>query len=311
MWSYAIKRLLAFTPVYFVVVALVTYIAWEHMNVVDAWLPKNAHNKARMEKMQEFGLTGNLWARNYKKISRAVRFDFGRSLAHNEPVTQILRQRSWVSVLLTLPALLLSTIFAVCIGLLSAFFRGRPFDRFLMMMATVGMSVSFLVYIIVFQFLLAFKFRWFEIYGFEDSILSSLQFLYLPILIQVLVSLGYDTRFYRAVMVEESNQDYIVTAYAKGVSKLRVIFVHMLRNAMIPIITRVFISLPFIFMGSFLLEVFFGVPGLGSILITSLTGKTDPPLIIGVSTILCTIYLIFNVITDIMYAVFDPRVRLS
>ncbi|HAA56351.1 MAG TPA: hypothetical protein DCE42_16420 [Myxococcales bacterium] len=311
MWSYAIKRTLSFIPVYLVVVSFITFIAWEHMDVVDAWLPKNATPTARAEKMKELGLTGNVLARNYRKAIRSIQFDFGNSLAHRQPVSEILIQRSWVSVFLTLPALILSTIFAVIIGLLSAVFRGRPFDRFLIVMATLGMSVSFLVYIIVLQFLLAFKLQWFHIYGFDDNVLKSVQYLILPIMIQVLVSMGYNTRFYRAVMVEESTQNYIVTAYAKGVSRFHVIFVHMLRNAMIPIITRFFISLPFVFMGSFLLEVFFGVPGLGSILLTSLTGKTDPPLIIGATTILCTLYLLLNVITDIMYAVFDPRVRLN
>jgi peptide/nickel transport system permease protein len=194
---------------------------------------------------------------------------------------------------------------------LAAFFRGRWVDRILMMSATAGMSVSFLVYIIVLQYLLTFQVKLFPIYGFPDSFVMGMSFLILPVLIQVIVSMGYDSRFYRAVMVEESTKDYITTAYAKGLSTPRVIFVHMLKNAMIPIVTRVFISLPFLFMGSFLLEVFFGVPGLGSALINALTGKTDPPLIIGATAILCSLYIVFLILTDVVYGLVDPRVRLE
>lgn len=311
MWIYAIKRLIAYIPVYIVVMGLITYVSWEHMDVVDAHLSKRAGPAERAKKLEEFGLVGNVFMRNAKKVWKTIRFQFGVSLTKNENVATVLKERSLISLILTLPALLLSTILAVTIGLLAAFFRGRWVDRLLMMGATAGMSVSFLVYIIVLQYLLTFQVKLFPIYGFPDNFWMGAPFLLLPILIQVLVSMGYDSRFYRAVMVEESSSDYITTAYAKGLSTPRVIFVHMLKNAMIPIITRVFISLPFLFMGSFLLEIFFGVPGLGSALINALTGKTDPPLIIGATAVLCTLYIVFLILTDIMYAVVDPRVRLE
>lgn len=316
MWTYAIKRIVAFIPVYIAVMAFITYISWEQMNVVDAHLGKSEGKIEKAELMEDWGLTGNVFVRNLKKVWFTARFHFGSytgglSLTENRPVGKILWERSWISLMLTLPALLLSTFLGVVIGLLAAFFRGRPFDRFLMMVATIGMSVSFLVYIIILQFLLVQKFRLFPDTGWEYSFFENIPYLLLPIFIQVLVGLGYDSRFYRAVMVEESTKDYITTAYAKGVPQHRVIFIHMLRNAMIPIVTRVFITLPFLFMGSFLLEIFFRIPGLGSTLINAITGKTDPPLIIGATAVLCSCYLVFLVLTDIMYAVVDPRIRLD
>lgn len=311
MWSYALRRFIAFIPVYIAVMAFITYVSWEHMNVVGAHVGPKDGPAEWAKKKKDFGLTGNVFVRNLKKLSKTIRFQFGVSLTKDRPVVDVLKDRVLVSLSLTLPALIISTMLGVFIGLLAAFYRGRVFDRFLMMSATVGMSVSFLVYIIVFQYLLAYKLKLFPVSGFGDTLSESVPYILLPVIIQVLVSMGYDSRFYRAVMVEESTRDYITTAYAKGVSTRSVIFIHMLKNAMIPIITRFFISLPFLFMGSFLLEMFFSIPGLGSTLINALTGKTDPPLIIGATAVLCTLYIVFLVLTDIMYAVFDPRVRLE
>ncbi len=311
MWTYAIKRLVAYFPVYLAVMAFITFVSWESMNVVDAQMDKYATKQDRADFLEKYGLTGNIVWRNLKKVWATARFKFGNSLNEKRPVGDVLWEGGLISITLTLPTLILSTFIGVCLGLLSAFFRGRIQDRFLMMAATVGMSVSFLVYIIILQYLLVLKVGIFPAPDWGDSFLESVHFLILPVMIQVLVSLGYDARFYRAVMVEESTRDYIITAYAKGVSHRTVIFVHMLRNSLIPIITRFFIAMPFLFMGSFLLEMFFRIPGLGRTLITSITGKTDPPLIIGATAVLCSFYLLFLILTDILYAVVDPRVRLE
>lgn len=254
---------------------------------------------------------GAIFARNMRKIWKTLKWDFGNSIDQRKPVSRILWERAPISLSLTLPALLITAMLGVIIGLLAAFFRGTVVDRTMILAAVVGMSISSLVYIIVLQYFLAFQFKLFNIYGFSDGWMYRISDLILPTLIQVAVSLGYNARFYRTVMVEESGKDYITTAYAKGVSKVKIIFVHMLRNAMIPIITRVFVSLPFLFLGSFLLEIFFGIPGLGSLMILSLTGKTDPPIIIGATTVLCVLYIFCLIATDIAYAIADPRVRLN
>jgi len=120
----------------------------------------------------------------------------------------------------------------------------------------------------------------------------------------------YDTRFYRSVMVEESGRDYIVTAIAKGATRRKVMFAHMLKNAMIPIITRVMVSLPFLITGSILLEVFFNIPGMGRTLITAITAK-DFPVVEYMSALFATIVILTVIVTDVLYAVADPRVRLQ
>jgi peptide/nickel transport system permease protein len=132
----------------------------------------------------------------------------------------------------------------------------------------------------------------------------------LPVIISVIVSMGYDTRFYRAVMVEESARDYITTARAKGASKSKIMFVHMLKNAMIPIITRVVISLPFLIAGSILVENYFGIPGMGRTLIQAVNSK-DFPVIQAFTAVFAALYIVTIILTDVLYAWFDPRVRLS
>ena len=156
----------------------------------------------------------------------------------------------------------------------------------------------------------AFKFPFFQIHGYRDGILEKWQYLILPILIMLVVGMGYDTRYYRSVMVEETGKDYITTAFAKGLSKPRVMFLHMLKNAMVPIITRMMISVPFLVTGSLLLESFFGIPGLGSMLLDAL-GSSDLPIIKAYTVLISILFILSNIATDVLYAVVDPRVRLS
>ncbi|MCA9299394.1 MAG: ABC transporter permease, partial [Phycisphaerales bacterium] len=158
----------------------------------------------------------------------------------------------------------------------------------------------------------------FETEGFEpwiggDSLFAPgnwVKYCMLPVMIGVIVSLGYDTRFYRAVMVEESNRDYMITALAKGASKRKIMFVHMLKNAMIPIVTRVMSTLPFLITGSILVEMFFNIPGMGKELITAITNN-DFPVIQGLVAVLAAIFILTIILTDVVYALVDPRVRLS
>jgi peptide/nickel transport system permease protein len=129
-------------------------------------------------------------------------------------------------------------------------------------------------------------------------------------MISVIVSMGYDTRFYRAVMVEETQAEYITTARAKGASRTKIMFVHMLRNAMIPIITRVMITLPFLVTGSILLEQFFGIPGMGYTLLSAITNG-DFPVVEVFTAVFAGLFILSLIATDILYALFDPRVRLQ
>ena len=178
------------------------------------------------------------------------------------------------------------------------------------------MSISFLVYIILGQYFGAYWLNQrlpgelFAIDGYQPGIRYWAHYCLLPVLISVIVAMGYDTRFYRAVMVEESARDYITTAQAKGATKRKIMFVHMLKNAMIPIVTRIMTTLPFLITGSILLETYFSIPGMGQTLIEAVRAK-DFPVIQTFTAIFAALYIVSNILTDVLYAAFDPRVRLS
>jgi peptide/nickel transport system permease protein len=202
------------------------------------------------------------------------------------------------------------------VGLVSAYYRGRLIDRALMVLIVLGMSVSVLVFIILGQYFGAFWLK--ERFGLElfatgdykPGLRNWVYYCSLPVLIDVVLAMGYDTRFYRAVMVEETTRDYITTALAKGAPRPKIMFVHMLKNAMIPIITRIMISVPFLIGGSILLETQFRIPGMGRALIEAITNK-DFPVIQVFTAVFAGVFVLTNILTDVMYALVDPRVRLS
>jgi peptide/nickel transport system permease protein len=234
-----------------------------------------------------------------------------------ESVGALLNQSVGPTLAITVPALVLTSVLSILIGLISAFNRGRWLDKTLVTVAVLGMSVSFLVYIVLGQYFGAFQLNMalgeglFAVQGYDTSRPAWwIHFCLLPVLISTIVAMGYDTRFYRTVMVEECTKDYLRTARAKGLSETRVMFKHMLKNAMISIVTRVMITLPFLIMGSILLEMYFNIPGMGKMLITALNAK-DFPVVEGFTAVFAAIFLITNILTDVLYGVVDPRVRLS
>jgi peptide/nickel transport system permease protein len=207
-------------------------------------------------------------------------------------------------------------VISLVIGMLSAFYRGQWLDKLLVFLAVLGMSISFLVYIIFGQYFGSYQLGRllgrpvFSIHGYEPGWQNWCYYMLLPVLISVIVSMGYNTRFYRAVMVEETGRDYITTAKSKGASSSKIMFVHMLRNAMIPIITRIMITLPLLVTGSILLERFFGIPGMGDALLSAISNN-DFPVIEVFSSIFAGLFICSILLTDVLYAVFDPRVRLQ
>ena len=179
------------------------------------------------------------------------------------------------------------------------------------------MSVSFVVYIVLGQYFAAFRLNetlgetLFAVQGYDTSVPGWwVRFCMLPVLISTIVAMGYDTRFYRSVMVEETTKDYIRTARAKGISERQVMFKHMLKNAMVSIVTRIMITLPFLVVGSILLEMYFNIPGMGKVLINAINNR-DFPVIQGFTAVFAVIFIVSNILTDVLYGVVDPRVRLS
>jgi peptide/nickel transport system permease protein len=170
------------------------------------------------------------------------------------------------------------------------------------------MSVSFLVYIIVFQWLFGFRLGIFPVQGWTEDFWTNLvRYAPLPIILAVLVGLAPELRLYRSFFLEELNQDYVRTARAKGLSERRVLLRHVLRNALIPILTNIGIYLPGLFVGSFLLEVFFAIPGLGREIIGAVN-RSDFPVIKAVTVYLAMFTMVVNLLVDVAYRLVDPRV---
>ena len=199
---------------------------------------------------------------------------------------------------------------ALPLSLLVAFFRETYIDRTGVVLAVLAMSVSILLYIIGAQYIIGRVLHWFPISGFDADPRVILRFLALPILVGLCAGIGGDLRFYRTVFLEESNTDYVRTARAKGCGEARIMSRHVFRNSLIPLLTRVVLAIPFLFMGSLLLESFFGIPGLGAITVDAIQGN-DFSVLRTMVYIGSLLFVGGQILTDLSYGLVDPRVRLE
>ena len=229
----------------------------------------------------------------------------GESTMTRRPVAQMLREGIVPSLCLTIPIFFGSLLISLAVALLCARVRDSFLDRAIVVVSVALLSVNYIVWIVAGQYLLAFKAGWFPVWGFE-----SWAYLALPVLIGIVSGLGENVRFYRTIMLDEMYRDYVRTAYAKGVSESGVLFRHVLRNAMIPVLTNVALAIPFLYTGSLLLEGFFGIPGLGGLAINAINAS-DPDVVRAVVLAGSILYVIANLLTDLAYAWLDPRVKLS
>ncbi len=231
--------------------------------------------------------------------------DLGYSESANQPIARMIRQGIGPSLMLTVPIFLVGLVISISLSLVCAFYRNTWIDRTLVVAAVALMSINYLVWIVVGQYLAGYRWGWFPVWGFESWI-----YLILPISIGVLSGLGSDVRFYRTVMLDEMYKEYVRTAFAKGVSKRAVLFKHVLKNAMITVTTNVVIAIPFLYTGSLLLESFFGIPGLGYLAINAIM-SSDVDVIRAIVLIGAILFVVANLLTDICYALVDPRVQLK
>jgi peptide/nickel transport system permease protein len=209
------------------------------------------------------------------------------------------------SLSLTVPMFIVGLLVSISLALICAFYRDTLIDRTFVLVSVVLMSVNYLVWIVLGQYILGYSLRVFPVWGYESA-----RYLLLPCIIGVVSGLGANLRFYRTVMLDEMYRDYVRTAFAKGVSKSGVLFKHVLKNAMIPILTSVVMAIPFLYTGSILLETFFGIPGLGRMGINAIN-SSDFDVVKALVMIGAVIYLIASLITDICYAMVDPRIKLK
>jgi peptide/nickel transport system permease protein len=241
---------------------------------------------------------------------RALTFDFGRSDADDVPIARRLREGAGPSLALTVPLFFLELPVAIALALLVALLRDTYVDRMGVVLCVFAMSVSILLYIIGGQFVLGKVLKWFPISGFDPRPSVLVRFLALPLIVGVLSALGEGVRFYRTVFVEEQSRDHVRTARAKGCGDRAVMTRHVLRNALIPILTQIVIAIPFLFTGSLLLESFFGIPGLGSMTVDAIHGN-DFATLRTMVYIGALLFIWGQIVTDVSYTLVDPRVRLE
>ena len=244
-----------------------------------------------------------------RHMTRLLLFDFGRTQKTHESINRKILQGMVPSLTLTVPIFVLGVMAGLCLSLGVAYFRGTFLDLGAVIACVALMSIPILVYIIVGQYLLAQHLRFFPIYGYAAGIHSG-RFLLLPVLIGVLKGLGGDVRFYRTILLEEMTRDYVRTARAKGLSETAVLFKHVLKNAMIPVLTRTVIAIPFLFLGSLLLEMFFGIPGLGNMTLEAVNNG-DLDVMAAMVYLGALLFAAGNLLTDISYTFANPRIRLQ
>lgn len=310
MWAYVIRRLLQAIPT----IIGVTIIVFLLFNVVakdpaDTLLGPKATADAKASLRAEWGLDQPIHLQYLDFLQQTVTLDFGDSWKTNRPVGSMLKDGLVPSLTVTVPAFLMATLLAVALALFCAFYRDSIIDRVTVISAVAGMSISSLAYIIFGQFFVAFEWNLLPIFGHQLSF-AGIAFLILPWMIWIALSVGSEVRFFRTAMLEEMSQDYVRTAAAKGLGTRKILFKHILKNSMIPLITRVVITIPFLFVGSLLLEKFFGIPGLGDLSYQAIVDQ-DFPVIKAITIFGALLYIIFNLISDVLYAVVDPRVRLK
>ena len=244
----------------------------------------------------------------FEKSLRLFAFNFGRS-DDDRDIGRDIRQRMWPSLAIAIPVLLVGLLIEITFALLMAFFRGTYVDVSGVVLCVILMSVSAMFYIIGGQFLLGKLLRLMPISGYDTG-LNAIKFLVLPVIIGVASGIGTGSRLYRSFFLEEAGKDFVRTARAKGLKETHVLFRHVLRNALVPIVTGVVAVLPLLFMGSLLLESFFAIPGLGSYTIDAIN-RQDFAIVRAMVFLGSVLYIIGLILVDLAYTVVDPRVRLS
>ncbi len=244
----------------------------------------------------------------FEHLKNCVTFNFGKSIRYREPVVDMIKDGAGPSLSITVPMFVIGLVTSLSISLVVAYVRGTLVDKGLVVFSVLLMSIPYLSFILMGQYFLAYKWELFPVFGFEPG-LRAIKYVALPVLIGVVSGLGGSVRFYRTVILDEIHADYVRTARAKGASRARVLFKHVLKNAMIPVITQVVLAIPFLFLGSLLLERFFGIPGLGYLTVEAINSR-DYPVISAMTYIGALLYIAGLIVTDICYALVDPRVEL-
>jgi len=325
MIAYIIRRMLYAVPI-LIGVNLITFILFFVVNspddiarsqlgdrrvteqAVEAWKAERGYDKPVAFNAGAPGLASVTETIFFEKSVKLFVFDFGRSDSGRD-IGNDISQRMWPSLAIAVPTLLVGILVNITFAMLLAFFRGSLLDFWGVVLCVVLLSVSPLFYIIGGQYVLSKMFHLVPISGYDVG-WESVKFLILPVIIGVIAGIGQGSRWYRTIFLEEVNKDYVRTARAKGLSEAVVLFKHALKNALIPILTGVVVILPQLFMGSLIMESFFGIPGLGSYTIEAIQ-RQDFAIVRAMVFLGSALYILGLLLTDISYTLVDPRVRLG
>jgi peptide/nickel transport system permease protein len=321
--AYIVRRLLYAIPI-LVGVNLLTFALFFVVNTPDdmarmqlgvkrvtpeaigKWKAERGYDKPLLFNSAASGLSTVTDTVFFQKSARMFAGDFGRA-EDGRDIAREIAARMGPSLAIALPTFILGLFVTVTFALTLAFFRATAFDFWGVVLCVAMMSISGLFYIIGGQYLISKVWRLVPISGFGDS-LDAWRFLILPVVIGVISGIGSSTRWYRTIFLEEVNKDYVRTARAKGLPETVVFFRHILRNALIPILTGVVVVIPLLFMGSLLTESFFGIPGLGSYTIDAINAQ-DFAVVRSMVFIGSVLYIVGLILTDISYTLVDPRIR--
>lgn len=312
MLSYILRRIWQMLPTLMGVILLIFFLfKFFGGDPVEIMAGMKASPERLASIRAQLGLDKPVWEQLWIFMQQVFTFNWGKSWTTNEAISSLFATRLPATLTIMIPILILEVVLAICAGLAVAYVRGSLTDRAIMILTTVALSVSFLVYIIIGQYVFGFLLGWFPVQGWSNSVWKNLAvYAPLPVMLAVLVSLAPQTRLYRSFFLDEIGQDYVRTARAKGVSENTILFKHVLRNAMIPILTNVATGLPGVFIGSFLIEVFFSIPGLGREILVAVN-RSDYPVIQAATVYLAALTMVINLITDVLYKFVDPRVVLK
>ena len=275
---------------------------------IEKWKTQRGYDKPLLINAEQTGLAVFSDTIFFDKSIKLFVFDFGVS-DNGRDIAFDVTQRMWPSLAIAVPSLLIALLINISFALLLSFFRGSYIDVWGVVLCVMMMSISALFYYIGGQFLVGKILHLVPISGYAPGI-DATKFVILPVLIGVIAGIGTSTRWYRTFFLEEIGKDFVRTARAKGLSEVVVLFRHVLRNALIPILTGILVALPLLFMGSLILESFFGIPGLGSYTIDAIN-QQDFAIVRAMVFLGSVLYIVGLVLTDISYTFVDPRVRLE
>ncbi|HAQ50883.1 MAG TPA: peptide ABC transporter permease [Gammaproteobacteria bacterium] len=325
MFAYIVRRLLYAVPI-LIGVNVITFALFFMVNTPDdiarmhlgnkyitaeaisSWKASHGYDKPLFWNEQEQGLAQTTETLFFDKSLRLFTFDFGHA-DDGRNINQDIQTRMWPSLAIAIPTLLIGLLVNITFALLMVFFRATYIELSGVILCVVLMSISGLFYIIAGQFVIGKMLNLVPISGYSEG-LSGLKFIILPVLIGIISGIGSGTRWYRTLFLEEAEKDYVLTARAKGLSEWQVLHRHVLKNAMIPILTGVVVILPTLFMGSLIVESFFGIPGLGSYTIDAIQAQ-DFAIVRAMVFLGSVLYIIGLILTDISYTIVDPRISLT